>query len=157
MGLYHTWQGGCKNDDCQVDGDRVCDTPPDGSTAPPPTCFIPVNSCSTDANSGFNTDVDDIIWNYLDYGNYHCRSGYTQGQADRMTYFIDNVRSSLLNMLACVDPCPTPFQASFTTSKNQILMGESVNFVNTSTGGNIYEWFVENQSLSNSLNFFPSV
>ena len=33
LGLYHTFQGGCKNDDCLMDGDQVCDTPPDRSTA----------------------------------------------------------------------------------------------------------------------------
>ncbi|MEL6867764.1 MAG: M43 family zinc metalloprotease, partial [Bacteroidota bacterium] len=33
LGLYHTFQGGCTNNDCTTDGDRVCDTPPDQSTA----------------------------------------------------------------------------------------------------------------------------
>ncbi len=154
LGLYHTWQGGCINNDCLADGDRVCDTPPDGSTAPPPTCFIPVNSCSTDTNSGLSSDMDDIIWNYVDYGNYACRAGYTQGQADRMAYFIENVRSSLLNTNACVDPCPNPFIVSFTPDQTTITMGETVNFLNTSTGGNNYEWQVNGVTFSNNTNAF---
>ena len=151
LGLYHTFQGGCVNNDCLVNGDRVCDTPPDGSTAPPPTCFIPVNSCSTDTDSGLTTDMDDIIWNYVDYGNYACRAGYTQGQADRMVYFIENVRSSLLNTNACVDPCPNPFIASFNSDKTIITMGETVNFTNTSTGGDNYEWQVNGVPFANSV------
>ena len=33
LGLYHTFEKGCKNDDCTRDGDQICDTPPDQSTA----------------------------------------------------------------------------------------------------------------------------
>lgn len=153
LGLYHVFTGGCKNDDCLVDGDRVCDTPPDGSTAAPLSCRVPVNSCDTDTNSGLNTDMDDLTWNYLDYGNYKCRSGYTQGQADRMHFYIENARSSLLNNLTCVDPCPTPFIAAFTSSSNEILMGEQVQFVNTSTGGNDYRWFVNDNLEATSQDF----
>jgi hypothetical protein len=32
LGLYHTWQSGCNNFNCSLDGDMVCDTPPDTST-----------------------------------------------------------------------------------------------------------------------------
>ena len=60
LGLYHTFQGGCPNNDCLADGDRVCDTPPDGSTAAVP-CNGTANSCMTDANSGFPDDQNDIF------------------------------------------------------------------------------------------------
>ncbi len=152
LGLYHTFQGGCTNNDCLLDGDRVCDTPPDGTTAPPPTCFIAVNSCSSDTNSGWSADQDDIIWNYVDYGNYACRAGYTQGQADRMAYFVENVRFSLLNTEACIDPCPNPYVASFTADQTNILMGETVNFTNTSTGGDNYTWQVNGVTFSTNPN-----
>ena len=36
LGLYHTFQDGCMNNDCYQDGDRVCDTPPDASTGSVP-------------------------------------------------------------------------------------------------------------------------
>ena len=33
LGLYHTFKEGCNNNNCLIDGDRICDTPPDQSTA----------------------------------------------------------------------------------------------------------------------------
>ncbi|MBK7467625.1 MAG: matrixin family metalloprotease [Saprospiraceae bacterium] len=29
LGLHHTFFNGCVNNNCQVDGDMICDTPPD--------------------------------------------------------------------------------------------------------------------------------
>lgn len=46
LGLYHTFEGGCTNNNCQTDNDMVCDTPPDNSTAAASCSFAP-NSCST--------------------------------------------------------------------------------------------------------------
>jgi len=46
MGLDHTFKGGCKNDDCLTDGDKVCDTPPDNMHFD--GCLSPSNSCLTD-------------------------------------------------------------------------------------------------------------
>ena len=48
FGLYHTFEGGCGNADCLIDGDRVCDTPPEQSSAAIP-CGQTVNTC----DSGF--------------------------------------------------------------------------------------------------------
>ena len=47
LGLYHTFEGSCPNGDCQQEGDRVCDTPPDNTTARTP-CSADMNSCDTD-------------------------------------------------------------------------------------------------------------
>src|SRR6185436_8357210 len=71
LGLYHTFQGGCTNNDCSKDGDQVCDTPPDQSTSGI-GCNTTTNSCSTDALSGFSSDVNDLHTDYLDYGNWNC-------------------------------------------------------------------------------------
>ncbi|MBK8565464.1 MAG: hypothetical protein IPN76_19480 [Saprospiraceae bacterium] len=95
LGLYHTFQGGCSNSDCLANGDRVCDTPPDQSTAAVP-CGTSANSCSTDTNSGFSTDQNDLIEGYMDYGDFDCWSVFTQGQSDRMAWHIENIRPSLL-------------------------------------------------------------
>ena len=43
LGLYHTFQSGCPNNDCLADGDKVCDTPPDNTTAHIP-CAATSNS-----------------------------------------------------------------------------------------------------------------
>lgn len=152
LGLYHTFEGNCTNADCSLDGDLVCDTPPDGTTAPPGDCNAIINSCSTDAQSGFPTDQNDINWNYVDYGNQPCRNGYTQGQADRMAFFIENARQSLLNSQACQDPCLNPIAASFTPSSTTVNIGGSVNFTNTTSGGTTYEWSVNGSPFSTSAN-----
>jgi len=65
LGLYHTFEGGCTNNDCAIDGDGICDTPPDNSTAWI-SCGNTQNSCTTDANSGFATDQNDLLADYMD-------------------------------------------------------------------------------------------
>ena len=152
LGLYHTFNNNCNNNDCLLDGDRVCDTPPDGTTAPPPFCNAVINSCDTDINSGFTADENDLVWNYVDYGNRACRAGYSQGQTDRMVYFIENVRLSLLSSNACLDPCANPFDASFTANSISINLGETIDFTNTSSGGTDFEWLVNGLSFSNNAN-----
>lgn len=83
LGLLHTFEGGCKNDDCMVDGDKVCDTPPDASTAPV-DCNQNVNTCTTDTRSGFTQDQPDQVINFMDYGSGLCKIVFTQGQKSRM-------------------------------------------------------------------------
>ncbi len=152
LGLYHTFEGSCANADCNFEGDLVCDTPPDGTTAPPGDCSAIINSCTTDTQSGFPTDQNDINWNYVDYGNQPCRNGYSQGQADRMGFFIENVRQSLLNSPACQDPCLSPIAASFSASAMTVNIGSTVNFTNTTTGGTTFVWSVNGTQFATTTN-----
>lgn len=152
LGLYHTFEGSCSNFDCLMNGDQVCDTPPDATTAPPGDCSAVINSCTTDAQSGFTTDQNDINWNYVDYGNHPCRNGYTQGQADRMAFFIENIRQSLLGSPACSDPCLSPIIANFTTGNNTVNIGSLVNFTNTTTGGTSFKWLVNGNQFATTTN-----
>ena len=151
LGLYHTFQGGCVNNDCLADGDRVCDTPPDQSTAPVP-CGGIANSCSTDTDSGFSTDQDDLFQDYMDYGDFNCWSVFTQGQTDRMHWHIENVRSSLLESQGCMDPCTSALTASFSTSTNTLNVGGTVNFTNTSTNTTSASWEIDGTPFSTSTN-----
>lgn len=106
FGLRHTFVGNglngtggdCSNDDCLLDGDRVCDTPPDlvGVSA---GCWSSVNSCSTDAddtspNNPYTSDVEDNSENYMDYSS--CENTFTPGQRERMRYSLLVSRSGLL-------------------------------------------------------------
>ena len=141
LGLRHTFQGGCTNDDCTQDGDRVCDTPPDQSQVAVP-CTGAVNTCSTDTDSGFATDENDMITNYMDYGYFACQSAFTQGQTDRMYFFIEGIRASLLESKGCENPCPTPVTASFTGGDVTVEAGTTIAFTNTSVNGNGYTWQV---------------
>ena len=152
LGLYHTFEGSCKNDDCTTDGDRVCDTPPDQSIASL-SCGTSVNSCSTDALSGFGTDVSDLKEDYMDYGNPSCMKVFTQGQADRMMWHIQNVRSSLLSCKSCLTPCPSPITAGFTASATNVTAGGNVTFTNSSVNAAGYEWFINNTLQSTAANF----
>ncbi len=152
LGLYHTFEGGCSNSNCVTDGDKVCDTPPDNSTVST-GCSTPVNSCSTDMLSGFSSDQNDLTTDYLDYGNWSCMSVFTQGQADRMNWFINNVRNSLLSCKSCLPPCPAPVIANFNPSATTVNAGTNINFSNYSVNGVTYQWYLNNVLQSSSFNY----
>ncbi|HMH24420.1 MAG TPA: M43 family zinc metalloprotease [Puia sp.] len=152
LGLYHTFEGGCTNNDCSLDGDQVCDTPPDQSTAGI-SCGSSMNSCTTDALSGFATDQPDLTQDYMDYGNFNCMKVFTQGQSDRMNWFIQNVRSSLLHCKSCQPPCPSPVTIAFSSPGTTVNAGSLYTFVNSSVNAGNYEWRVNGvlQSTSTDL------
>ena len=102
MSLAHTFNGGCDNNDCLLEGDFVCDTPPENSTSP--ACNTSANTCSTDLLSGpFTVDQDDLYENYMDYSTNACQNTFTQGQKDRMRASITG-RPSLVQSKGCIDP-----------------------------------------------------
>lgn len=163
LGLYHTFEAGCTNNDCQNDGDKVCDTPPDGSTAPSFMC-IPPNTCQTDdddlstnnpfrpVSSGGLGDQFDLINNYMDYGDLICYSAFTQGQADRMYGTVMTVRSSLLTTNVCNSSCSVSYNAYFSVSPNPANVLQPASFTNTSTGGDTYEWLVDGTPFATTAN-----
>lgn len=153
LGLYHTFEGGCTNRDCKSDGDRVCDTPPDATTVGPGDCSAIINSCSTDAESGFPSDQNDINWNYLDYGNRPCRAGFTEGQSARMRLFLQSSRNSLLESVVCLSPCNIDHTAIFTTSKDSFNIGEEVFFTNLSQNATRFTWFINGVEVSQERDF----
>ncbi len=141
LGLYHTFEGGCTNADCTVDGDRVCDTPPDQSTAHV-ACSVGMNSCTTDAQSGFTSDQQDQIENYMDYSDLSCYDRFTQGQSDRMDFMFGQFRTSLLDCPSCLPVCNDPVTASFQLAPNPVILGSSAQVTNTSsTNAVTFQWF----------------
>lgn len=152
LGIRHTFDGGCTNDDCTIDGDRVCDTPPDQSKVAVP-CSGSVNSCSTDTDSGFATDQNDMFINYMDYGYWSCYSAFTQGQADRMYFFLDGIRASLLGSPGCLPPCPSVVDADFTEGDVTVEAGTTLNFTNTSTNGSAFTWKINDAPEATSTDF----
>jgi hypothetical protein len=155
LSLLHTFQGtNCLNNDCTLDGDLVCDTPPDRSMKGS-SCASPENSCNTDTISGpFTTDVPDNISNFMDYGS-PCPSVFTQGQADRMMAFLNLFNGgSLLTSDGCAAPCPDNLLAAFNYDGNpHPIVGSAVNFVNTSVGALTYKWYVNNVLVSTTANY----
>ena len=138
LGLLHTFFGGCKNNNCLKDGDRVCDTPPDDNNFPL-TCTYAVNSCTTDEDDtqlakslsssvslGGLGDQNDLDDNYMDYILKNCRSAFTQGQADRMHFFVQDFFSALLKSKACYPPCSAMATAAFTASADSLHVGDTL-------------------------------
>jgi hypothetical protein len=71
LGLFHTFQGGCKGE-----GDYVEDTPAQGT--PSYECPIGKDSC---------TELEglDAVTNYMDYSDDSCYDRFTAGQSAKMT------------------------------------------------------------------------
>jgi hypothetical protein len=112
LSLRHTFSGGCVNNNCLTDGDRVCDTPPkarSGFTGSGNNrCVTPGNECAADdddlstnnpyrpvANGGLG-DVNDMLENYMDYTG-SCWEAFTQGQSAKMRLAIQNYRMEVVN------------------------------------------------------------
>jgi plastocyanin len=162
LGLYHTFEGGCANANCLQDGDKVCDTPPDGSSAGA-QCSSPPNTCTTDDQDpssqnpfraiglGGLGDQPDPTWNYMDYGYQVCQVRLSQGQSTRMAAFLTGARASLATSLGCQTPCSSPVVAAFNPAVNTTLnIGASLTFTNASTGASSYAWTVNGIPFSSS-------
>lgn len=148
LSLLHTFQGtNCANNDCSVDGDRVCDTPPDRSILGSP-CNNPENSCGTDTLSGpFTVDVPDNISNFMDYGT-SCPTVFTPGQGERMRAFLAVFNGgSLLVSDGANPPCTDNINALYEITNNPFpLTGTTVDFTNRSTGASSYEWWIKDMA-----------
>lgn len=82
LGLMHTFQGNsCSETNCQLEGDRVCDTPPTikNSNGKYPAC-----------------NGTQMVENYMDYTNQTYKNAFTQGQVDRMILAFENSRTNLM-------------------------------------------------------------
>ncbi|WNJ18161.1 M43 family zinc metalloprotease [Pontibacter sp. G13] len=163
LGLYHTFEGGCVNNDCQLDGDRVCDTPPDATTAHS-ACSASPNTCQTDeddtsANNPFRPvafgglgDQPDMHINYMDYSPLTCQTAFSQGQVDRMSLQLQQNRTSLLSSLGCLTPCPNPITANFVSVPDTIQLGTPIAPVNLSSGATSWNWFWDGNLISSGQN-----
>lgn len=171
LGLYHTFQNGCPNDDCMTSGDRICDTPPDEllfNTA----CLDGTNSCTSDEDDmslnnpfratnlgGLGDQADDQI-NYMDYSGLICMERFTAGQKERMITSLLSIRTSLLdNPLVCEPPCVNPIVMNVTNSALEIEVGQSVVFGNSSSGQTLSSWSVDGdlEAQDTDFNFSPAV
>ena len=124
LGLPHTFDRGCENDDCLLQGDRVCDTPPDAPAVFFEGCQI-FNNCTTDTadtspNNPFTTDVPDMNNNYMDYNDTYCSNAFTAGQSERMRLVLTNIRGGLLESDVC--RTPSPFDAGIAGVENLDLV-----------------------------------
>lgn len=153
LGLYHTFENRCKNDNCLLDGDRVGDTPPDATTQYV-SCFESINSCNTDdddlsvnnpfrpvANGGIG-DQPDLSNNYMDQNYLSCINSFTPGQKNRARSMLYLSRSSLLASGTCNPGCPETIKAAFSCLSSAYVNNPHP-FTNRSTpdSGLTYEWY----------------
>ena len=101
-----------------LNGDYVCDTPPDMSND---NDFCQVNSCSTEMSdtSGFNPFSGDVaeLPNYMDYTS--CLLSFTSGQGNRMQAALTQLRPTLLQSNGCgMHPGGAVPVASFTVDSS---------------------------------------
>ncbi len=138
LGLWHTFDGNpCVNNNCMVDGDGVCDTPP--ATSMVDTCYK--NSCNTDTvdaslnnpfrsiNLGGLGEQPDDTHNLMDYA-FNCAEHFTEGQGDRMVALLTTLRASLLSWGGCTVPASTAILAK--ESKISIAPNPFNNVINIS-------------------------
>ncbi|MBO9703368.1 MAG: T9SS type A sorting domain-containing protein [Sporocytophaga sp.] len=154
LGCYHTFEGGCTNNNCLMDGDHVCDTPPDASTNYV-TCGSTANTCTGDEDDttpqnpfrsvalGGMGDQMDMTTNYMDYNDLACVNIFTQGQKDRMIPAISIIRKSLLQSKGCKNPCTSSIAFSISplpATKLEVLAGQSLTFTNVPQINVTYDW-----------------
>ncbi|MEM6766798.1 MAG: M43 family zinc metalloprotease [Bacteroidota bacterium] len=108
LNLFHTFQGDAANginnlscpvnDDCNVDGDKICDTDPHIRSGF--TCNRDdVNACS-------GNPLGQVITNHMDYSS--CSENFTQGQKERMITALTTLRPGLIGSLGTLDPPQVP-------------------------------------------------
>ena len=141
LGLAHTFiPGNCANNDCNSDGDGICDTPPQAAIGG--SCTAPQNSCSSDTASGFTVDVPDQNSNFMSYSGA-CTNQFTAGQAAKMRNALNTVRNSLITQNKCDPPCAENIKAKFTRNNWFPAAGDNISFTSTSTGGTNYQWSID--------------
>lgn len=166
LGLYHTFEGGCTNNDCLTDGDRVCDTPPDASTLAV-SCGSTTNTCTSDTddsstNNPFRPvalggigDQPDLTSAYMDYGQQACQDRFTQGQADRMVAALSVARHSLLLSEGCLSSCGAAILTLGIANEAQYVQGQNVP-INPNVQATVpvtYAWSIGSTVLSTMQNF----
>lgn len=162
LGLAHTFSGGCTGmtqSSCEFSGDNVCDTPPTASANY--GCPNTQNTCA----ETYPSDLNDMTMNYMDYVDDRCMYMYTQGQKDRMWFYLDNIRSQIwsganLSATGCdgtVSPGCAP-TADFTVNLQSACVGQSVSFTDLSIGPpTSWSWTFPNGTPSTSTDPNPQV
>lgn len=164
--LRHTWDGNtCKNENCLIDGDGVCDTPPDFDiniyASNPCLQGIPVNTCVSDINpmdpnNPFLSDQPDMTSNLMDYAPPGCIAIFTNGQVERMHHAIEGPRSSLLRSHGCETPCQNPITLNVQWPITPILYGNPIIINQQSQSDITYSWTWYNGPTTSNDLIFPA-
>tara|TARA_R110001592_G_scaffold153736_1_gene382480 strand:+ start:3497 stop:5524 length:2028 start_codon:yes stop_codon:yes gene_type:complete len=132
FGLYHTFNNGCGTDVC-LDGDYVCDTPP--QFEPSYGCST-LNSCSNDV-----PDLNDQKENYMNYTSDNCKNMFTEGQKLRIQATLDTIRTTIWSQTNLIEtgcdsaytaPAVCGVAANFVTLTPTLCIGNSTKFMDIS-------------------------
>jgi hypothetical protein len=101
LGLKHTFEGGTANtcppnNNCNVEGDLICDTPPHKI----------MTQCSSNTNDCTGGSLQSILKNFMNTNE--CSDRFTFNQKDKMVFTILNLRNNLLTSLAAFAPGNNP-------------------------------------------------
>lgn len=153
LNLAHTFSYlfDCTNFNCLLDGDRVCDTPPDNSND---YIYCDPNSCSTELadTSGFSPFTSDQpdSPNYMDYTL--CPLLFTPGQTERMEATLTLLRPTLLQSNGCVaNPGGAIPVASFTVDSSFCVGTGTLGFHSTSTNSLYTAWDFNNDGRTDGV------
>lgn len=154
LGLFHTFQGGCADDD-------MCDdTPPVSGTFVNASCPANGNSCNNDV-----PDKLDMWEDYMDYSNGKCMAAFTLQQIAIMrntlastSYRNSNISSANLIATGVTTQNVAPV-ANFTASSTTICAGQSVVFTDLTCKGNptVRSWTLTGSSSPSSTLASPTV
>jgi PKD repeat protein len=141
LGLQHIfdagWSGttGCHTGDCFQNGDYSCDTPP--QAAANWSCSQTWNSCpDVPVNDAFGFDAVDQIENYMSY-NY-CQNMFSWDQVGIMQQnfvdidFMSNWIMVPNHVETGVNEPEVLCKADFETAKQQVCVGDSIQFIDRS-------------------------
>lgn len=153
LGLYHTFQGGCGDDDF------CSDTPPVEGTFTNANCPANGNSC-TEAN-----DKPDQWENYMDYSEGRCMAMFTLQQKSRMHGYLglsprkEVVSASNLLATGVTLSTSTVPTASFSSSHTVVCAGQPVQFYDLSCKAQptIWAWSLPGSSIPSSSSQNPVV
>ena len=95
LGLLHTHEGGCDDED----GDSVADTPAEGSSS---------SGCAVGRDTCVNDPGVDSIHNFMSYSDDCCMNQFTIGQVERMTQMAGQYRLAFDHMIFTDSPTQTP-------------------------------------------------
>ena len=155
LGLKYTFiRGSCANNNCDTDGDGICDTPP--ASAPGSSCAADQNSCNSDTLSGFTRDMPDLTSNFMGLGG-PCTNSFTAGQAAKMRSNLNTARNKLVSGNKCNAPCAENIVAGFTRDNWSPKTGDRINFTSSSTGGTNYQWALNGVAAGNNSPTFSMV
>jgi PKD repeat protein len=155
LGLYHTFNESettdCPNNqDCTIDGDKVCDTDPHFKEA---SCG---SLSETSNNECSNQPYGKVLRNFMAYGSYSCKDIFTVGQKERMNLALEvsNRKYLLESKGGIAATYPTAF---FDISSREQCVG-NMNFTDKSIDGpTSWDWVFEGGTPSTSTERNPVV